>query len=333
MPRRLNTLDESFLFAHPDGPIALFEVTLSVADRRCLLRPDARCVALIDGVIGRAQALFDFELYAYEWLSTHGHLFIGVRDLATKARVMQHIGTNISKEINRLRKRSGPVFAGRCRAIQIADEATAVARLKYVIGQATAAQVVARPVETPFASANPTLLSGRPIVGAWVDRDAMYQAGAPASAEEDFTEWYTIEIAQLPHLVGAPEDYRALCRRLADEVAEEARTERAATGKRLQSAEVARALAPTRRIETPRRVLADDGRMVAAKQSPAPALHGPATALEAWRARYRALREAVTRATAAWRAYLSGSTDRPKRYPPGALPPGGFGQAALRCGD
>ena len=60
-------------------PIAIAEVTVSVIMRMFLLKPTPRNTELILGVIGRAQAKYDFEIYAYAFLSNHGSYLIGVR--------------------------------------------------------------------------------------------------------------------------------------------------------------------------------------------------------------------------------------------------------------
>lgn len=322
MPRPLNVLDEHFLFAHSAGPIALYALTIPVIENQCLMRPDRRCVDRINGILGRAQALFDFELYAYEFLSTHGHVVIGVRDLETKAAVAQFIFGQAGQKLNRLRRRAGPFFARRHRAIQIADAARAVERLKYVMGQAAAAQVVAHPAQTPFASSNPALLRGDAIVGVWIDREAMARDGA--SREADYAIRYPVRIDPLPHLRGDPDGYRALCQRLAGEVAAEAKAVRVATGRRLQSAEAARRVDPRTRIAPKRVAYDDEGRAVDVRQSPAPCLHGCDAAQRGWRRRYAALRQAVCAATQSWARFLAGVAVTPLTYPPGTLPPGRF---------
>ena len=60
-------------------PIAIAEVTVSVIMRMFLMKPTPRNAELILGVIGRAQAKYDFEIYAYAFLSNHGSYLIGVR--------------------------------------------------------------------------------------------------------------------------------------------------------------------------------------------------------------------------------------------------------------
>lgn len=330
MPRPLQVFDEASLFAHPRGPIALYTLTIPVIDNQCLMRPDRVCVERINGVIGRAQALFDFELYAYEFPSTHAHLLIGVHDLETKAEVAAFLFGQVGRRLNWLRDRTGRFFARRHRAIQIADGARAVERLQYIMGQATAAQVVGHPARTPFASANPMLLKGETITGIWIDREAMTRSGS--TREEDFAIRYPVRLDPLPHLRLEPSAYRAMCQRLADEVATEAKAVRVQTGRRLQSAEVARRIEPRARI-VPRRVAYDsDGRAVEVRQSPAPCLHGCKAARAAWRARHAALREAVSAATQSWARFLAGLGDRPLKYPYGTLPPSRFRVHGARAG-
>ena len=59
--------------------IAIAEVTARTLMGMFLLKPTPQNTDLILGVLGRAQAVFDFELYMYAFLSNHGSYLIGVR--------------------------------------------------------------------------------------------------------------------------------------------------------------------------------------------------------------------------------------------------------------
>ena len=86
-------------------------------------------------------------------------------DLRIKARVMRFLNGEIARRINRLRGRTGPLFARRHQAIQVLSDAHALDRLKYLLSQGTKAFVVRHPAEDPFACANAALLLGRPLRG------------------------------------------------------------------------------------------------------------------------------------------------------------------------
>ena len=53
-------------------PIALVEVTIRCNAGMFLLVPRSEHVRIVLGVIGRAKAELDFELYGYSFLSNHG---------------------------------------------------------------------------------------------------------------------------------------------------------------------------------------------------------------------------------------------------------------------
>jgi hypothetical protein len=67
--------DEAKLWTdHKGRPIAIAEVTVRTVQGRFLLQPTPDNTRLILGVLGRAQARLDFELYAYAYLSNHGSI-------------------------------------------------------------------------------------------------------------------------------------------------------------------------------------------------------------------------------------------------------------------
>ena len=94
--------DEAKLWTDSKGrPIAIAEVTVRTVQGRFLLQPTPDNTRLILGVLGRAQARLDFELYAYAYLSNHGSILVGVRSAHHLARVMNYIHGNIPKELGR----------------------------------------------------------------------------------------------------------------------------------------------------------------------------------------------------------------------------------------
>ena len=67
MARRLRLLDNES---------GVVEVTSRTLHGRFLMRPSAEVNQIILGVLGRAQAKYEVELYAFVFLSNHAHLLL-----------------------------------------------------------------------------------------------------------------------------------------------------------------------------------------------------------------------------------------------------------------
>ena len=297
MPRKLR-------FAHAEyqvqghrfaGTGTLWDITTPVLDGLYLLRPDEDCRSIIYGVIGRALARWPFDVYAFHAMSTHWHLLAAFPDLRIKARVMRFLNGEIARRINRLRGRTGPLFARRHQAIQVLSDAHALDRIKYLLSQGTKAFVVRHPAEDPFACANAALLLGRPLRGRWHG--------------EGETVDYTVELSPLPALAHLTRtEYRAALRQLADDVAREQRPRRKKAGRRLMGPERARTVDPwTRQTPGPR--------------TPAPVVHGTEAQEAGWREAYGRARDAYTEASIAFRAWQADQAKVMIPWPPATLPP------------
>ena len=159
-------------------PVLVFEVTSKVTDDLFLLVPRPRIVAILNGILGRAQqktADFDFDLYGYYFMSNHLHLLIGVEELVDKSLVLEWVNREIARRINKYHDRTGQLLTPN-HAIQITSEAHALERLRYVMGQATAQLKTRHPADDVFACANPALLRGEPLAGTFVHANGVREA-------------------------------------------------------------------------------------------------------------------------------------------------------------
>ena len=77
--------------------VAIVEITANCIQGRHLLRPSARTTELFLGVLGRAQELYDFPLYAYACLGTHYSMLIGVRSAEQMSAIMAHVHGNVAR--------------------------------------------------------------------------------------------------------------------------------------------------------------------------------------------------------------------------------------------
>ena len=125
--------EETKLWTDPKGrPIAIAEVTIRTSQGRYLMKPTPENTDLLLGVIGRAQAVLDFELYAYAYLSNHGSMLVGVRSAQHLSRVMNYIHANIAKELSRKENSdwSGQFIGRRGRAILVLGDEELEGRLR-----------------------------------------------------------------------------------------------------------------------------------------------------------------------------------------------------------
>jgi hypothetical protein len=158
-------------------PGALVEVTNRAIHGRFLLRPSPELTTLIDGIIGRAQRLYEMKVVGYVFLSNHFHLLARPDDARQLARFMGYVEGNIAKEAGRLHKWRETFWPRRYRHVVDDDAPQAqVARLSYLLAQGTKEGLVSSPKQWPGASSTKALIRGEPLEGMWFDRTREYEA-------------------------------------------------------------------------------------------------------------------------------------------------------------
>lgn len=216
-------------------PIAIVEVTTRTIQGRFLLKPTATNRSLILGVIGRAQRLYDFELYGYACLSNHYSMLIGVDNPQQMGVIVGYINGNIAREIGRKENSDwrDRFWARRGRPIVILTNRDLELRLRYLLANSTKEHLVKRPQFWPGAHCAKALISGTHDIGAWVDRTALRElrrrAGS-AIGESKSTERITVKLSTLPCWEGlAPEEIRQKVREICAEISLNAAEERKGT--------------------------------------------------------------------------------------------------------
>lgn len=276
---------------------------------RPLLRAGPRLNARVIGVLAKAQALYGVEIHGFVVLSNHLHLNATYGDPKQMADLHCFLCANLAKEAGRLRDWQGCMFPERYRHVEISPEPEAEwARMKYLLSQGCKEGLVASPLDWPGASSTWALVSGEPLIGAWVDRTALRRARERGEevSEAAFTETLEVKLSPIPSLAHlSAEQYRQEMRVLVRQIEEETAARHRVEGTRPVGAARVSAVDPhDRPAEIPRR--------------PGPWCH-------AWDPEVRAsMRRALTTIYAYYRAAAQElkAGNRQARFPVHTFPPG-----------
>ena len=285
------------------------EITVRCIQGRYLLRPSPTLDRRVIGVVAHAAEKYGVVVHGINTMSNHYALIVTVPDAATMAAFMCLVNQQISIEVGHLYGWKGPMWQGRYHAIVIADEASEVERLRYMLSNCVKENLVERVRDWPGVQCDGALLGGGSLKGEWVNRAAMHaerQKNPTARIDEkDFIVQKTLPIQPMPSLARLPHGQRAaLYRRMIRELEADAAEARRRDGKTVLGAA---------------RVLAMDPHHCPASmdRSPMPLVHTTTKAArKLWRAAYIAFAEAYRRAADALRAH------RPHcDFPEGCVPP------------
>jgi REP element-mobilizing transposase RayT len=272
-----------------------------------LLRPSAELNDIVLGVIGRAQSLFSVRIHALVVMSNHWHALLSIDHAAQLAGFMAFVNGNIAREVGRLHDWRHKFWARRYRAIVVADDDAAVARLRYILSNSCKEGLVDRPGDWPGVSSVRALTAGTPLRGTWHNRTAEHRARGRGQrvVPGQFSSQYEVRLETLPcwHTL-SPARHRAACADLVAQVEAETRDERARSGRACVGQDRLLAQDPHQRPES-------------SENSPAPFVHGSSDEIRtAFRQAYAAFVDAFR--AAAVRLLCIDSTD----FPIGAFPPG-----------
>ncbi len=287
-----------------DGP-TMVEVTTRTVESRFLLTPDGRANELLLGVLGKGlRDHSEIQLHGYVFLSNHYHLLLTTPNAPTLSRFMRFLNSNVAREINRLRGRSGPLWHRRYRAIPVLDDASAVRRLEYLLSHGVKEHLVAAPEEWPGVRGVTTLLTGVASRGRWYDRSAMFHARrrGDRSLEQEHSKEYEVALAPLPCWAAEDQEERGpRVREIVRRIVSRGRKRARESGLPPPGAEAIRAQSP-------------DFRPPRTKRSPAPFVHAASKELAA------RFREAYADFVRSFRAAAGRLADYAG---PAGLPPGG----------
>ena len=216
-------------------PKSLIEITCRTQHGRHLLRPDDMFVAIVIGILARAQGLTGMCIHAFVFLSNHFHILLSPDDAHQLARFMCFLNSNLAREGGRRYDWRERFFGRRYRSIPVSGEDVAqVARLKYLLSQGCKEGLVSRPIDWPGAHCIHTLLHGAPLEGLWFDRTREFRARRRGVAFEplEFATRESVQLTPLPCWSHLQEDeVRTLVADLIREIEQEARDQQEETGR------------------------------------------------------------------------------------------------------
>ena len=290
----------------------LYEVTIRTLGGHFWLRPDPACRAIVDGVFGKALALYQaVRLYAYDAQSNHLHYLCSADDDPDQLPLfIDYVHGNIARQLNDLRDREGVFWSRRGSVIAVLDGDAQIDRLRYILAQGPKSNLVVSPRDWPGACSTPALLSDMTIPAVYRSLDARRRNARRPNPRPDAELAHDVAITLTPLPVWADLTPDALRAKHAALVAE---IEAEHTGASVLGAA---------------HLIAEDPDATPANKlepSPAPACHAfCARVRDRFLAAYATFRDRYKRASARLRALATGDTAEiaaviAANYPPAAL--------------
>ena len=148
-------------------------------------RPDVPITAFTDSIVNiigsclaRGVEKFGISLYAFVWMSNHGHLLIQAPQ-DNFAEFMAYLNGQIAVNVNRFLGRRHQLWARRYAAAQVLDEAEELERLGYILANPQNAGIANSIKKWPGLSSAPFLLKNQEERFLCFDRTAWYENGRP----------------------------------------------------------------------------------------------------------------------------------------------------------
>jgi len=188
-----------------DNESGIVEVVSRTMQGRYLTRPSAEVNDIILGVLGRAQAKYPVELYAFIFMSNHFHILMRAESAKRMADFVRFVKSNIAIELGRLHGWEGPFWSGRYVSIPLDDdglEELLSSRFFYILSNGCKEGLVGSPLDWVGVSSARALYRGETVMkGTWRDRTSECHARARGERKE-FASIETVRLSPLPLLEG-----------------------------------------------------------------------------------------------------------------------------------
>ena len=289
-----------------ETPGRIVEITSRTMHGRFLMRPSEEVNEIILGAVGRGQAMYGVELYAFVFLSNHLHMLLRALGLDQMALFTGYVKGNIARELGVVHQWREKFWGRRYNHAPVKDtEAAQIKRFRYILRNSCKEGLVGSPLDWPGVSSARALYNGEStLTGRWYDRTAQYRAGA-TRGDLDYSSVETVKLSPMPFMAGYSEaDRRQFTVDAVRQVEREASEHRAETGARVMGARLIESQNPH---AAPKNF----------KRSPAPFFHTTTREeylelLEIRRQKQAAYRQAVEK-------LLRGERD--VEFPPDCFPP------------
>jgi len=185
-----------------DNESGIVEVSSRTIQGRFLMRPSAEVNKLILGILGRAQAKYPVEIFAFVFLSNHFHLLMRASSVRQMAKFVGFVKSNIAKELGRLHDWKQTFWGGRYYSAPLADDSVEdeTARFMYILSNGCKEGLVASPLDWPGVSSAQALYRGETTMqGIWYDRTAEFHARIRGE-QKLFPTVQTVHLSPLPFL-------------------------------------------------------------------------------------------------------------------------------------
>ena len=224
MPRPLRFIPEH----------SLVEITTRTMQGRLLLKPSTELTDIILGIVGKAQALYSMTIHAFVFLSTHAHFLLSPTSPGQLALFMQFVNANVAKEAGRLHLWRERFWSRRYRAIVVADEKAAHARIRYILAHGAKEGLLANSASWPGPNCIAALTTGALLRGTWFDRskEFLVRQRGEHTLPMQFATTFDVKLTPLASLLNITEHERqAHYRRVVGEIQAEAEADNKEKGR------------------------------------------------------------------------------------------------------
>jgi hypothetical protein len=195
-------------------PRLVYEVTIRTLHGTFWLRPDPECAAIVAGAFGHALRRYPgVRLHGFDAQSNHLHYLVSATEPAQLPLFFGLVHSNIARQLNQLRRRSGVFWSRRGKVIPVLDADAQLDRLTYLLSQGPKSHLVASPTDWPGACSTPGLLGDMTVPARYkgLDTCRRNRLRRTPRPEAELEEDVQITLSPLPALeMLAPDELRAV---------------------------------------------------------------------------------------------------------------------------
>jgi hypothetical protein len=187
-------------------PKLVYEVTIRTLHGTFWLRPDPECAAIVAGVFGRALRRYPgVRLHGFDAQSNHLHYLLSATEPAQIPLFVGFAHSNIARQINKLRGRTGVFWSRRSKVIAVLDDEAQLDRMTYLLSQGPKSKLVASPKDWPGACSTPGLLGDMTVPARYKGLDACRRNRLRRTPrpEAELEEDVQITLTPLPAIEGS----------------------------------------------------------------------------------------------------------------------------------